>query len=229
MKSYKVNKTYEKSNLYKWMILAISFLITFVFAISLQALPPLFSDIMKNIPFSQSKAGFLMSAYSILGIFIPFLVVLFINKIDLKRMLIIGLIAVIVGLLGFSLSSSYQLLLIYRLISGAGSTILVVISPLLITMFFNRNNIGIAMGIFNTAVPIGTVISANLFVYLGLFMGWRTIIIGIAILTVIILAIVFFFLYLPKEKKKDDSTSSSPNSKSQFNMGINLCYLELYG
>lgn len=218
-----MDKTYERGNLYKWIVLAISFLSTFVFAISLQALPPIFNSIMRDIPFSQSQAGFLMSAYSILGIFIPFFVAFFANKVDLKKMLILALMAVVIGLVGFSLSSSYILLLAFRLVSGAGATILVVISPLLITMFFDSSNIGIAMGIFNTAVPVGTVISANLFGYLVMFMEWRIIITAIAIFTGIILMTVLFTLHLPKDTKTNESKPS--NTKLKFNMGLNLWLL----
>lgn len=218
-----MDKTYERGNLYKWMVLAISFLSTFVFAISLQALPPIFNSIMRDIPFSQSQAGFLMSAYSILGIFIPFFVAFFANKVDLKKMLILALMAVVIGLVGFSLSSSYILLLAFRLVSGAGATILVVISPLLITMFFDSSNIGIAMGIFNTAVPVGTVVSANLFGYLVMFMEWRIIITAIAIFTGIILMTVLFTLHLPKDTKTNESKSS--NTKLKFNMELNLWLL----
>ena len=211
----------ERKDLYKWIVLAISFLLMLVFAISLQALPPIFSSIIRDIPFSNRQAGLLMSAYSVLGIFIPFLVAFFLDKLDLKKILMVALIVVITGLVGFSLSSSYPLLLIYRLLSGAGATILVVLSPLLVTIFFDKKNIGTAMGVFNIAVPLGTVVSANLFGYWGLFMDWRSIIAGIIVFVTIILLIVFFFLVLPADKEEKDSTSP----QLQFKLGSSLVFL----
>ena len=59
----------ERNESYKWIVLGISFLLMLVFAISLQALPPIFGNIMKDIPFSNKQAGLLMSSYSFLGIF----------------------------------------------------------------------------------------------------------------------------------------------------------------
>lgn len=35
----------ERKDLYKWTVLAISFLLMLVFAVSLQALPPIFSSV----------------------------------------------------------------------------------------------------------------------------------------------------------------------------------------
>lgn len=207
----------------KWVVLTISFLLMFVFSISLQALPPIFGNIMKDIPFSHSQAGFLMSAYSFLGIFIPFLVAFFVNRFDLKKMLMVGLVAVIIGLLGFALSKSYSLLLIFRLVSGAGATIVAVLAPLLITMFFDQKDMGIAMGVFNTGVPLGIVVSANLFGYLGLFMDWKTIITGIAIIATTVLAMVLFLLVMPKNQERDDA--STP--QLDFNLGPSLWFLAI--
>lgn len=122
-------ESFKKRDLYKWVVLAISFLLMLVFSISLQALPPIFKNIIEDIPFSNRQAGLLMSSYSILGIFIPFFVALLLRKFDLKRILIISLLAVIIGLIGFSLSPSYSLLLFNRLLSGAGTAVLIVLSP----------------------------------------------------------------------------------------------------
>lgn len=192
-----------------------------VFAVSLQMLPPLFTSITKEIPFSTKQAGLLMSSYSAIGIFIPFLVALFLHKLDLKKTIIVALSIVIMGLVGFSLSNTYPLLLICRLLAGTGATILVVLAPLLVTMFFDGKNIGTAMGIFNIAVPVGTVVSVNLFGYLGVIMNWRTIIVGIVTFVIIILAMVSLFLVLPSDRAEKDSTSS----KSQFRPGSSLIFL----
>jgi len=211
----------NEENSYKWIVLGISFLLMLVFAISLQALPPIFGNILKDIPFSNKQAGLLMSSYSILGIFFPFLVAIFLDRLDLKKMVLFALSLVILGLVGFSLSSSYMVLLVFRLLSGAGATILVVLSPLLVTMHFGKKNMGTAMGVFNIAVPLGTVVSVNLFGYLGLFMGWRSII-GIIIGFVsMVLLIVIFFLGVPSDKAKKDENSP----KLRFNLSSSLVFL----
>jgi len=162
-----------------------------------------------------------MSSYSILGIFFPFLVAIFLDRLDLKKMVLFALSLVILGLVGFSLSSSYMVLLVFRLLSGAGATILVVLSPLLVTMHFGKKNMGTAMGVFNIAVPLGTVVSVNLFGYLGLFMGWRSII-GIIIGFVsMVLLIVIFFLGVPSDKAKKDANSP----KLRFNLSSSLVFV----
>lgn len=77
------------------------------------------------------------------------------------------------------------------------------------------------MGIFNIAVPLGTVVSVNLFGQLGLFMSWRSIIGMIIAFVAMVLLMVIFFLAVPAEKEEVDSNSSG----SKFNLGSSLTFL----
>ncbi|MGI6227789.1 MAG: CynX/NimT family MFS transporter, partial [Peptococcales bacterium] len=215
----------SKRDSYKWVVLSISFLVMLGFAISLQALPPIFSYITKDIPFTDSQAGMLMGAYAIPGIFLPFLVAFFASRIDLKKMIISALLIMIIGLSAFALAKSFTSLLVYRLVAGLGATVLIVLAPLLINMFFDERNIGIAMGIFNIAVPFGTVLAANLFGYLGKLVSWRSILFGIAIFVAIVLVVVFFGLLLPKKEPEKIANTSHGKPRQKFQMSLSLWIL----
>lgn len=217
----------KRSNSYKWVVLAISFSLMLVFAISLQSLPPIFDKIQKDRPFSNSQAGMLMGAYAIPGIFIPFLIAFLASRFNKKSIILISLLISIIGLIAFSMAESFSTLLIYRLIAGIGATALVVVAPLLVTMFFDKTNMGIAMGIFNTAVPLGTVIAANLFGILGDKIYWRSIILGIAIFAGMVLAINVFKLHLPKEEENLGFNVSSEESSGGLLSNVNLWILAL--
>ena len=196
------------------------------FAISLQSLPPIFDKIAKDIALSNSQAGTLMGIYAIPGVFLPLFIAFLANKYNKKSMIIVSLIILIAGLVSFSLSGSFSTLLISRLASGIGATVLVVLAPLLVTMFFGQKNMGIAMGIFNVAVPLGTVISANLFGVLGEKVHWRSIILGIGIFSGIVLLAVALGLFLPTNKDKDGANISEKPSKGLFS-NVNLWLLAL--
>lgn len=202
---------------YKWVVLAFSFFLMIGFALSLQALPPLFEHITKTIHFSNSQAGILMGAYAIPGIFLPFLIANLTKRFGIKRMLIAALIIMIFGLVSFSFANSYLLLLIFRLLAGVGATVLVVLSPLMITIYFDRKNIGVGMGIFNIAVPLGTVLAANLIGLLITYVSWQIIILGIAVFLGIIFILLIFILKLDKEA--DNSAEKLPTQiKGNFNL-----------
>lgn len=209
---------------YKWVVLGFSFLLMITFAISLQALPPLFDEISKDIPFNHSQAGMLMGAYAVPGIFLPFFVAYIARKFNEKHIILLALLTLIVGLIAFSFSTSFTLLFVFRLLAGIGATALVVLAPLLVTMFFQEENMGIAMGIFNAAVPSGTVIAANLFGFLSERIRWRSIILGITGFAALIFLLILFFLFLPKkdreEEAREEATSSFLGNSSLWFLAI---------
>lgn len=169
----------------------------------------------------------LMVAYAIPGIFIPFLIALLANRFNKKTIIHIALLIMIVGLVAFSMAGSFPTLLTYRLITGIGATALVVLAPLLVTIFFDKTNMGVAMGIFNTAVPFGTVIAASLFGILGEKIYWRYIILGIALFAIVVLVINFFKLSLPKEEESKINNEVSQKTSAPLLSNINLWILVL--
>lgn len=215
----------KRSNSYKWVVLAISFTLMLVFAISLQSLPPIFDKIQKDISFSTSQAGMLMGVYAIPGIFIPFLIAFLASRYNKKYIILIALLIMIIGLVAFSIAGSFSTLLIYRLIAGIGATALVVLAPLLVTMFFDKTNMGIAMGVFNTAVPFGTVVAASLFGILGERVYWRYIILGIALFAAAVLVINIFKLHLPEEEASKETNLASEESSGGLLSNVNLWML----
>ncbi len=217
----------KRSDSYKWLVLGISFILMLTFAISLQSLPPIFDKIQMDISFTNSQAGMLMGAYAIPGIFLPFLIAFLASRYNKKSIILIALLILILGLIAFSTSGSFSTLLTYRLVTGIGATALVVLAPLLVTMFFDKENMGIAMGIFNTAVPFGTVIAANLFGILGERIHWRAIILGIAVFVGIVLAISMFNLFIPEEEEVEESSVSAIDSSGGLLSNVNLWLLAL--
>lgn len=210
---------------YKWVVLGISFFMMMCFALSLQVLPPLFEQIMQDVTFSNSQAGLLMGAYAIPGIFLPFGVAYLANRYDIKNLIIGALLLMIVGLIAFSFAGSFTHFMVFRLLAGIGATFLVVLAPLLVTMFFDQKSMGIAMGIFNMAVPLGTVIAANFFGILGLMLGWRTMLQGVAGFLTMVLLIVIFALAMPKNQGDNPSDSIDKESRPKFKGSMSLWFL----
>lgn len=109
---------HQAQDSYKWVVLGISFSMMMCFALSLQVLPPLFEQMMKEVFFSNSQAGVLMGAYAIPGIFLPFLVAYLANRLDIKILIIVALLIMIGGLTAFSFAGSFPLFIVFRLIAG---------------------------------------------------------------------------------------------------------------
>jgi len=71
------------------------------------------------------------------------------------------------------LGMDLQVLEVGRVIAGVGAFTLSVFLPKLLSQWFKGKELGLAMGIYNTGVPLGSVICFGLFGKMGSLWGWR--------------------------------------------------------
>lgn len=206
----------------KWVILVISCMLMMCFALTLQALPPLFELMKKDISFTNSQAGMLMGVYAIPGIFLPFFIPVILKRFSIEKLIIFALAIMVLGQIAFSLANTFGLLLLFRLFVGTGSTMVVVLAPLLVTMSFDKDNMGKAMGIFNTAVPLGSVIAANAFSFLGLMMGWRWIMVFIALYVAFVFVLIMINISpsVNSVKETDEGNRTKSSKRSVYLLGL---------
>lgn len=158
---------------YRWVILMLSYLCMLGFAFSLQSLPPILTLIIKELDLTHTQAGLLMSLFALPTVF---LAVLFGSLSDRRgpfKMGIISLILVIVGALIFALSHTFVYAGLGRVIAGLGAAAVSIVSAQIVSQWFREGELGTAMGIFNTAMPVGTIVSFTTFGRLGESLGWR--------------------------------------------------------
>lgn len=137
-----------------------------------------------------------MSFFALPGIIVCIPAGILADRFSQKKIGIISLILVIAGSTMFASGANFPVLALGRAISGIGSLTLVVICPQLVVQWFTGHRLGTAMGILNTAFPIGTVLSLNLLSIISSSLGWRT---SIWISTGVSLAalVMFAWLYAP--------------------------------
>jgi predicted MFS family arabinose efflux permease len=189
---------------YRWVVLVIAYLLMFLFALPLQAVPPMLDQIGKDIPLSNSMAGLLMGAYGIPGFFMPVAAAILASRYDKKNLTVVALVVMAAGLVLFSLSVSYPMLLTARLLSGLGAKVILSLAPLLVILFFQKDNLATIIGVFNTAVPLGSIVSMNFFGYIGRIIGWRGATLILALLTMFLVVLVRFALFIPVEHERRD-------------------------
>lgn len=173
-------------------IFAYLFMVLFGFA--LQSLPPLFELIRVDIPFDHTKAGFLMAAFGLPGFVMPLAAAWLAVRFDRKKLSLAGLLLMAAGALLFACAGSLPLLVAGRVLTGVGGAILLIMAPLFINDAFGGGNLGRAIGLFNTGVPLGLVLAVNIVPRLGSLLGWRGVMFAIpALLAAIGLLFILFF------------------------------------
>ncbi|HWI41805.1 MAG TPA: MFS transporter, partial [Verrucomicrobiae bacterium] len=183
---------------YRWIVLGICYLLMVLFAFPLQALPPMLEQIMSEIGFSHSMGGFLMGSYGIPGLIMPLAAAMLAARYDRKKLVLAGIGVMCCGLLVFCLAHSYSTLLAGRVLAGVGGKIILSLAPLFVMLFFEKANLGMAVGVFNTAVPVGSIVAMNLFGYLSLHLSWRTATACILGAAALMAAVVAQALHLPE-------------------------------
>ncbi len=150
-----------KEHTSRWLILGLVHFAVFSFAVTLQMIPPVVGILVEELSMSYTQAGALMGLFTLPGIFLALPGGYFADRLGPRIVGICSLILLFAGtMVMIPLKPLY--LFLGRFLAGVGGSIIVIVAPQIITRRFLGKELGLAMGIFATAVPLGTIISFNL-------------------------------------------------------------------
>jgi len=192
---------------YRWIILILTYICMLGFAFVFQSLPPILTLIVKELKLTHTQAGLLMSLFALPAIFLSIPGGLLSDYYGIRKIGIISLVLMIAGTLLVALSDAFLNISLGRLLSGVGAVTLSIVASQLLSQWFAGREIGTAMGIHNTAMPVGTIICFSTFGILGENLGWRMPIFVTTIVSAIGLT-VFLLLY---RSASDDESERKEN------------------
>jgi predicted MFS family arabinose efflux permease len=178
----------------RWVMLFVIYLSMLAFAIVLQSVPPVLSLILEELGLSHAQGGLLMGFFALPGIFVAIPAGILADRYSQKLISVLSLALMIAGTLLFAIGDTLTVLAAGRIVAGVGSMILLVVLPQLLAQWFAGRELGVAMGIFNTAMPLGTILSLNFLSLLAQTWGWRAAIwvsAGLSLLALVIAAVFF--------------------------------------
>jgi len=158
---------------YRWAILFVSLLAFVAYAFSFQTAPPLISSIISEFGISNVEAGLIMSVVVVPGIFLSIPAGLITGRYGVRRVGLLSLLCVVVGSIVAATAGSFFAMLIGRLILGVGGAFILTATPSIVAQWFEREELGRAMGIFSVNMPLATVIAFPSASALNLTYGWR--------------------------------------------------------
>jgi MFS family permease len=191
VRKYLVITESKKNEDYRWVILTIVYLSILAFTLIFQSIPPILPLILSELHLTYSQSGLLMSLFSLPGIFVSFLGGFLADRYGMRPLGTGCFLLMIGGTLLVGLGMNLQILWWGRIIAGIGGFTLSVFLPKLLSQWFKDRELGLAMGIYNTGVPLGSVICFGLFGKMGSLWGWR-----IPILLTGIYLLIAFILFL---------------------------------
>ena len=132
-------------------------------------------EIIQSLNIAGSSYGWIMSVFSIMGLILAFPATGLVYRFGLKKSLAVSVIALFAGSLLGALSQSFEMLLVSRIIEGCGMGFIGVAGPTAISLWFPKSRQGIAVAVFQTWMPLGTLITMNIAPIMAASMGWKSV------------------------------------------------------
>lgn len=211
---------------YRWVILAIVYLSILAFALIFQSIPPILPLIISELHLTYTESGLLMSLFALPGLFISLLGGFLSDRYGLRSLGLGCFILMIAGTLFVGLGMELQILWLGRVVAGIGALTLSVLLPKLLSQWFKEKELGLAMGVFNTGVPLGSIISFGLFGRMGSLWGWRVPILLTGVYSLII-SILFLSLYQPPPSQEKGDIKTVGIYESLKEMGTPIWWVGL--
>lgn len=202
---------------YRWKILAMAYACQISFALVFQSIPPLLRLVVSEFELTHAQAGLLMSLFALPGIFISIPGGIISDRYGVKRVAVASMLFMIAGTFTLGVSGSFSMALLGRALSGIGAMILSIIMPQVLSSWFRPRELSLAMGIFNTGMPLGTFVSFNLLGSIGLSSGWRTSVLLTTVASGISLAL---FLFIFREVGHGVEADGRPQGTSRIGASI---------
>lgn len=195
----------DKPERYRWVILTIVYLSILAFTLIFQSIPPILPFIMSELSLTYAQSGLLVSLFALPGLFISLLGGFLADRYGMRPLGTGCFLLMIGGTLLVGLGADLGILWLGRIIAGIGAFTLSVFLPKLLSQWFKDKELGLAMGFYNTGVPLGSIICFGLFGRMGSTWGWRVPILLTAIYALMTSLLFLHFYQLPSSQKIENN------------------------
>lgn len=149
--------TFSSGSAYGWLIMIVVFITSLAAPINQFKVPPMIINLSGQLGVTLAQAGWLMSVFSIVAIFLALPAGLIVKKIGMKTSGILALLCLIIGSFMGSTADTVAFLMISRILEGAGLCLIGIVAPTSISAWFPPERRGAPLGLWATWVPLGIV------------------------------------------------------------------------
>jgi len=197
---------------YRWVVLGVIWLTYLSVYLIRTMIPPLSTFIMSDLSLSRFDIGLLVSAvaagYTVAQIPAGWLV----DELGVRKLLLIGISMAAVLVLGMYFITNIPTALVLLTVAGFGCGAFPTVSTKALLSWFPVKERGTTIGINQTAVNIGGIITAATLPTVALLYGWRVSFVVIGVVAILI-ALLAYTLYRETPRTVNDTDVSKPESK----------------
>ena len=168
-------KAASRSLWYGWLVVSVLLLASVAAPLNQFKVPPLMPLLMRDFSLSIGQAGSLMSVFAVTGLVLALPSGFLFQKLGYRLTGLLAVGSVAIGAALGAVSGDLGTMWVSRIVEGAGTSLLAVVAPAVIAMWFVADKRGMPMGVWATWVPLGQAIvfvAAPLLVSHG---GWRAV------------------------------------------------------
>ena len=176
----------EPFSSYQILIIALLALLQFTIVLDFMILAPLGDFLMKALSITPKGFGLVVSSYAFSAGASGILAAGFADKFDRKKLLLFFYSGFIIGTLCCALSTSYEMLLGARIVTGLFGGVIGAISMTIVTDLFAVHQRGRVMGFVQMAFAASQVLGIPIGLYLANIWGWHSTFLMIVILATLI-------------------------------------------
>jgi MFS family permease len=164
----------KTTDAYRWTILGLGTFCILTFGVIFQSIPPLIGILVETLNVSYARAGALMGLFILPAIFLSIPGGMLADRFGPRNVEVASLLSLTIGTAIVALGGSYWIIAFGRLVAGLGAAVLLVVTPKIVTSWFYDREIGLAMGIFNISMPVGTILALNFMGAIAFRFNWQT-------------------------------------------------------
>jgi MFS family permease len=160
---------------YAWVILLVVFLASVAAPLNQFKVPPVMPLLIEAFNLDFTTAGMLMSVFAITGFVLALPAGVILQRFGAKPAGLTAMVFVAAGAVMGALAGTATLLLGSRFVEGIGMGLIAVVGPAAIAMWFPAEKRGMAMGLWATWVPVGSLAMYIIAPTLATSLGWQAV------------------------------------------------------
>ena len=167
----------EKASGKAWAMLAVTYFASICAPLCQFKIPPLASWLFPAFHGTLDSVTFgtLMSAIALIGVVLAFPAAFIARRMGLKNVILLSVACLGIGSAIGGIEANLPLLLASRLLEGVGIGLIGVAAPSCVTIWFPECKRGLALGLWATWVPVGSVLAFNIVPMIAGAFGYQSV------------------------------------------------------
>lgn len=179
-----------------WLILWAAFSAGVIATFVQFSIPPILPLLQAHYHVTYTDSALLMSLFALATILSAVPSGFVVQQFGVRKIGLIGLVILFIGVLLCLIANSYAIILFGRIIEGFGFGLVSVAAPSAIGHYVSPKMISVAMGIWSTWIPLGSLI---MFLFSPkIVLSFQTNVYWIILLFILVLGILFYAKVIPK-------------------------------